>query len=201
MSKITQILSQPMGEYQTNCYVVLVGDKSIIIDPGIGALEWLKSNAKNPVGILNTHGHFDHVWSNSAVQKYFDIPIYTPKDDTFLIEEDLFGRGLPPSKADIEVEPNEEFEIAGVKVKFHFFPGHTPGCSAIEIEDNIFSGDFVFKRSIGRTDFPYSNSEDMKDSLLRFEKFEKDYTIFPGHGDSTTFSAEKSSLRSWISYL
>ena len=58
----------PMGDYGTNCYIVSIDEKDFIIDPGVGATAWVKQNAKNPVAVLNTHGHFDHVWSNQEVK-------------------------------------------------------------------------------------------------------------------------------------
>ncbi|MGB6020444.1 MAG: MBL fold metallo-hydrolase, partial [Sulfurimonadaceae bacterium] len=63
-----QIKVQPMGMYQTNCYIVTVDGKDFIIDPGVNATEWVKANVTNPVAVLNTHAHFDHVWSNQEVK-------------------------------------------------------------------------------------------------------------------------------------
>jgi len=192
---------QPMGAYQTNCYIVTVDGKDFIIDPGVDALSWVVENTTNPVAILNTHGHFDHVWSNSAVKDKFDIPIYCPIDDCFMLEDDPFSQGTPSSKADYKVTPDQEFDLDGVKVKFHHFAGHTPGCSAIEIENTLFSGDFIFSGSIGRVDFPYSNPEDMKKSINKVLSWEKDIDIYPGHGVKTTLKGEKQSLKNWLNYI
>ena len=194
------IKSQAMGDYQTNCYIITIDEKDIIIDPGMNATSWVIQNTKNPIVILNTHGHFDHVWSNQELKDKLNIPIYCPKDDCFMLSEDPFLKGTPKSKADVEVEPNYEFDIDGIKVKFHHFPGHTPGCSAIEIEDALFTGDFIFAQSIGRVDFPYSNPADMKDSINKVLKWEKDFKIYTGHGNSTTLFKEKDSLKVWLNY-
>ena len=196
-----EIKLKPMGDYGTNCYIVDIDDKQIIIDPGVGALSWIKENAKHPVAILNTHGHFDHVWSNDAVAKYFNIPIYCPKDDVFMLENDPFSYGTPKSEANIQVEPNQTISLLGVDIVFHHFAGHTPGCSAIEIGENLFSGDFIFQGSIGRVDFPFSNKEDMKKSLQKVLTFTKNYTIYPGHGNKTSLEREKASLKAWLNYL
>ena len=192
---------QPMGDYQTNCYIITVDDKDFIIDPGVGATRWVKQNVKNPVAIFNTHGHFDHVWSNKEVKDELNLKIYTPKDDTFMLEKDPYGFGMTPSEADVIVEPDEEFDFDGVKVKFHHFPGHTPGCSAIEINDNLFSGDFIFNGSIGRTDFPFSSPQSMIESIDKILSWERNIRIYPGHGPSTTLISERSSLENWKSYL
>lgn len=196
-----EIKVQPMGEYQTNCYIVSIDNKDFIIDPGVDASSWVKSNVTNPIAILNTHAHFDHVWSNNALKEDLNIKIYCPKDDAFMLQEDPFLKGTPLSKADVLVEHDEVFDFDGVKIKFHFFPGHTPGCSAIQIEKSLFSGDFIFKGSIGRCDFPFSNPEEMIDSLHKVLKWEENTRIYPGHGVDTTLFAEKDSLRNWINYL
>ncbi len=195
------IKTQPMGQYQTNCYIVSIDNKDFIIDPGVGATEWVLQNVTNPVAILNTHGHFDHVWSNDELQKKLNIPLYTPKGDIMLLSESSWMPDLPPSKPDIEVEPNQEFDFDGTKVKFRHFPGHCPGCSTIEIGDAMFSGDFIFERSIGRCDFPYSSADDMKESLRRFKQLDYDKTIYPGHGGSTTIKQEQQYSDYWIANI
>jgi glyoxylase-like metal-dependent hydrolase (beta-lactamase superfamily II) len=97
-----QIKIQPMGSYQTNCYIVTVDGKDFIIDPGMNATEWVLKNVTNPVAILNTHGHFDHVWSNAEVKEALKIPIYCPKDDVFMLTDDPLGQGTPKSTPDYE---------------------------------------------------------------------------------------------------
>ncbi len=189
---------QPMGDYQTNCYIATVNGKDFIIDPGMGATPWVLKNVTNPVAILNTHGHFDHVWSNDELQKKFNIPLYTPKEDVMLLQDSGWMPNLPPSTPDIEVDGDKEFEIEGVKVKFRHFPGHCPGCSTIEIEDAMFSGDFIFKSSIGRWDFPYSSADDMKKSLLKFKEIDYDKTVYPGHGEPTTIQQEQRYTDYWL---
>lgn len=192
---------QPMGPYQTNCYIVTVDNKDFIIDPGVGATKWVMENTTNPIAVLNTHGHFDHVWSNAEVSEKLNIPIYTPKDDCFMLSDDPFSQGTPPSEPDFKMEHDEKIILDGVEISFHFFPGHTPGCSAIQIGENLFSGDFIFQGSIGRVDFPYSNPEDMKKSIHKVLAWENDVNIYPGHGNRTKLSLERSSLSSWLNYI
>jgi len=196
-----QIKVQPMGPYQTNCYIVSKDGKDFIIDPGVGATEWVKKNVTNPVAILNTHGHFDHVWSNAELQKDLGIKLYTPKGDVKFLKASSWVPDLPPSTPDVTIEGDEELNISGVKVKFRHFPGHTPGCSTIEIDDAMFSGDFIFKRSIGRSDFPYSNPADMKKSLEKFQTLDFDKTVYPGHGETTTIKEEQRYAPYWVTQL
>lgn len=193
-----KILSRPMGAYQTNCYIVQIDNRELIIDPGVGATNWVISQVKNPIAILNTHGHFDHVWSNAELKKRLNIPIYCPKKDSFMLSFDPLSQGMPPSKADIEVDGNMRLNIDGIELKFRHFPGHTPGCSVIEIGNIWFSGDFLFRGSIGRWDFPYSSALEMLDSLKRVQTIKEDYTLYPGHGEPTTLKAEQKNIPFWI---
>ncbi len=187
--------------YQTNCYIVTKEGKDIIIDPGVGATEWVVDNVTNPIAILNTHGHFDHVWSNAELQKRLNIPLYTPQGDVNFLQKSSWVPDLPPSTPDHLVAPDAVVDLEGIEVKFLHFPGHTPGCSVIEIDDAWFSGDFIFQKSIGRTDFPYSNPEDMKHSLEKFKTITYDKKVYPGHGNPTTIKEEQQYTDFWIARL
>lgn len=193
-----KIQSQPMGDYQTNCYIVTIDGKDLIIDPGMNATLWVKSHVTNPIAILNTHGHFDHVWSNFELKRDLNIPIYIPKDDAFMLEKDPFSKGTPPSQADFKIAKEDFIDIDGIKVKFRHFAGHTPGNSIIEIKDVWFCGDFLFLQSIGRYDFPYSSAKDMRDSLIKAKNIKEDFTLYPGHGMPTTLKQEQSIMNWWI---
>ncbi|MGP1450027.1 MAG: MBL fold metallo-hydrolase [Wolinella sp.] len=197
-----QLLMRPFGEYSTNCYIVKTTQGEIIIDPGKGALEWVLESCENPLVILNTHGHFDHVWSDAALKIDMpSVPLVLPASDLFMLQSDCFDTGLSPCTPDILVDGDEVLEFGGVGVQFRHFPGHTPGCSTIEIGEFMFSGDFVFKSSIGRSDFPYSSPSDMRDSLLRFGAIGYDKVVYPGHGERTTIAREQKNLRFWLSRI
>jgi len=195
------IKSAPMGSYQTNCYIATIDGKDFIIDPGIEATSWVLENTTNPVAILNTHGHFDHVWSNKELKEKLDIPIYCPTDDCFMLKDDPFSQGTPISTADFEVIGDQTFDIDGVNITFSHFPGHTPGCSTITIENNLFSGDFIFDGSIGRVDFPYSSPQDMINSINKVLQWKDDFIVYPGHGEKTTLKSQTNSLKNWLNYL
>ncbi len=196
-----KIEGKPMGSYQTNCYIATVNGKDFIIDPGMGATSWVLKNTTNPVAILNTHGHFDHVWSNYELKEKLKIPIYVPKDDAFMLKKDPFGQGTPPSEADFEIDGDVILMIDGVKVEYIHMPGHTPGCSIIIMGENCFSGDFIFENSIGRVDFPYSSPEDMKKSIKKFLKFDFDKKVYTGHGNPTTIKTEQARVGNWLNYI
>jgi glyoxylase-like metal-dependent hydrolase (beta-lactamase superfamily II) len=189
-----------MGTYATNCYILTTDGKDFIIDPGVGATEWVVQNVTNPVAILNTHGHFDHAWSNAELKERLDVPIYIHKEDAFLLTEPQFGIELPPSHPDVLLDDGPT-KIAGVPLQILHFPGHTPGTSVIDFGKAWFSGDFIFHSSIGRVDFPHSDPEAMRKSLLRFKQIPYDKPVYPGHGEPTSIAAEQRHVDYWLNAI
>lgn len=202
-----KILKHPFGSYMTNCYIVKFHNFDILIDPGVNSMNWVIENVSNLKAILLTHGHFDHMWDLSKLKSHFkDVKIYCPKLDSFMIENDCFNLGLTPQSADIYINDNNDvnlLKINDVDIKYWHFPGHTPGCSIIQIMNHLFTGDFIFKGDVGRSDFPYSSRDDMKKSLIRFKSlnFKDDAYIHPGHGDDSTFLSEQDSVTHWINII
>ena len=192
-----EILVKPCGDFYTNCYIV---DRKIIIDPGVGAFDFVKEHVKDPIAIINTHGHFDHIWDNKKIKEYFNIPIFIHKNDAFMLEKDPFGYNPPPVKADILLDEGV-YKIGDYDVLIRHFPGHTLGSITIEIGDEMFSGDFIFDGSIGRVDFPYSNPKQMKESIKKFLEIPYDKRILPGHGPTTTIKKAKKFLPMWLDYI
>lgn len=196
-----QLLCRPFSIYETNCYILKTQNGEFIIDPGEGATNWVKENVKKPLAILCTHGHWDHTWSCAELQKELKTPVYINEQDKDYIANDLYQRGVPKCKPNLLVKGNKTFNIKSIEIKFHFFPGHTPGCSMIEIDNFIFSGDFLFKDSIGRTDLPFSNPKQMIESLKKFKQFPGNKTIYPGHRGNTTVKAEQKNIDHWLDIL
>ena len=192
-----EILVRPCGDFYTNCYIV---DRKIIIDPGVGAFDFVEEHVKDPIAIINTHGHFDHIWDNKKIKEYFNIPIFIHKNDAFMLEKDPFGYNPPPVKADVLLDEGV-YKIGDYDVLIRHFPGHTPGSITIEIGDEMFSGDFIFDGSIGRVDFPYSDSKQMKESIKKFLEIPYDKRILPGHGPTTTIKKAKKFLPMWLDYI
>lgn len=196
-----QIRVMPLSSLQTNCYILTQNDKSLIIDPGIGAISFAKT-AVNPVAVLNTHGHFDHVWSNHELKTKLNLPIYIHEKDEFFLSNDVLNRGTPSSSADVLVKSQDLISLEGFEFYFFHAPGHTPGCCMIVFKEAIFSGDFLFDNSIGRVDLPFGDPSDMRLSIAKFlDSFSQDLPIYPGHGKPTSVSKAKEFLPKWLEYI
>lgn len=162
--KINRIV---VGALRENCYILTNDFKVIIIDPG-DEYKKIKEEIKNKevLAVLITHHHFDHVGSLNELLEEYDIPLYD--DGT--------------KEKEIKMGPFE-FEI--IKTK-----GHTDDSVTFYFkkENVMFTGDFLFKESIGRTDLG-GNIFDMKESIEKIKNYQ-DVTIYPGHGEKTTLSYE-----------
>lgn len=193
-----RVMHKSFGDFGTNCYIVTKNNSSIVIDPGDGAKDWVLQNAKKLKAILCTHGHFDHIFDASKLKDELKIPVYINKFDAFMCESDIFGYMKSTFTPDVLVDNDENFNIDDFFIKFHHFSGHTPGCSMIEIDDAMFSGDFLFRGSIGRWDFPFSDKNEMLKSLEKCKKLKGNFTLYPGHGEGSTLEVEQNNIGYWI---
>lgn len=193
-----QILKKAFGEYVTNCYILKGERGDLVIDPGQGSFDWVMQNTEKIAAVLNTHGHFDHVYDDAKLQKA-GAKIYIHEDDAFMLRADPFETMPESIEADVLIKGQEQsFEIAGFNVKFHLFAGHTPGSCMIEAGGVIFSGDVIFKGSIGRWDFPFSSGAQMRESLHKILQIKGDFTLYPGHGPNTSLQAERQNLKYFL---
>lgn len=198
-----EILSKPCGDFMTNCYILKGKSGEIVIDPGQGSFAWIKQNTKKILAVLNTHGHFDHTFDDENLQ-ILGHKIYIHEKDAFFLEKDPFGYLANCVTPDILIKDENEFflgENDEFKVKFLHFPGHTPGSCMIKINGIIFSGDVLFKGSIGRYDFPYSNADDMKNSLLKILQIKKNFEIYPGHGQKSNLNDERKTIEYFLRFF
>ena len=193
-----QILKKAFGEYATNCYILKGEQGDLVIDPGEGSFDWVMQNTGKIAAVLNTHGHFDHVYDDAKLQKA-GAKIYIHEDDAFMLRADPFETMPESIEADVLIKGQEQsLEIAGFNVKFSLFAGHTPGSCMIEVDGVIFSGDVIFKGSIGRWDFPFSSGAQMKESLHKILQIKGDFTLYPGHGPNTSLAAERQNLKYFL---
>ena len=196
-----QILKKAFGEYVTNCYILKGEQGDLVIDPGQGSFDWVMQNTGKIAAVLNTHGHYDHVYDDAKLQR-MGAKIYIHEEDAFMLRTDPFETMPESIEADVLIKGQEQsLEIAGFNVKFSLFAGHTPGSCMIEVGGVIFSGDVIFKGSIGRWDFPFSSGAQMRESLHKILQIEGDFTLYPGHGPNTSLAAERQNLKYFLQFF
>ena len=196
-----QILKKAFGEYATNCYILKGERGDLVIDPGQGSFDWVMQNTGKIAAVLNTHGHYDHVYDDAKLQR-MGAKIYIHESDAFMLRADPFETMPGSIEADVLVKGQEQsLEIAGFNVKFSLFAGHTPGSCMIEVGGVIFSGDVIFKGSIGRWDFPFSSDAQMRESLHKILQIKGDFTLYPGHGPNTSLQAERQNLKYFLQFF
>ena len=196
-----QILKKAFGEYVTNCYILKGEQGDLVIDPGQGSFDWVMQNTGKIAAVLNTHGHFDHVYDDAKLQRA-GAKIYIHEEDAFMLRVDPFGTMPESIEADVLIKGQEQsLEIAGFNVKFSLFAGHTPGSCMIEAGGVIFSGDVIFKGSIGRWDFPFSSGAQMRESLHKILQIKGDFTLYPGHGPNTSLAVERQNLKYFLQFF
>jgi glyoxylase-like metal-dependent hydrolase (beta-lactamase superfamily II) len=189
-----------VGPLRTNCYVLSEGSSCIIIDPGGDQdiiIKRLEESKLVPSMILATHGHFDHILSVNPLKDKFDVPFLVSEKDNEIIDrftefvKKYFNMDPgPPPIPDRYLSSKTKLKLGDKTITISETPGHTPGSCSFFIENIMFTGDFIFKGSIGRTDFGGSYTE-MTSSIRWTKKLRSDIKIFPGHGDSTTLENER----------
>ena len=145
-----------------------------------------------------THGHFDHIVALGKIKELYNPKVYIHENDAEMLQNasenmsDRYTRKhLSFDEADVKFKDGDRISAAGLDFKVLHTPGHTMGCSIFIIDNNAFSGDTLFKGSIGRFDFPHSDFESLINSLQKIkEQIPKDTVIYPGHGKKTTMGDE-----------
>lgn len=190
-------LTIQVGGYGVNCSILSQGSKAWIVDPGHEGeriIALLAQNSLEPMGILLTHAHFDHITGTAALQKEFpSLPVYVGTPDAV-----MFGHPFnqmpgeyPSIGTPANIHDANELTICEV-IKT---PGHTPGgvCYYFPEDKLLLSGDTLFAGSVGRTDFPGGSMAELLNSLRKLMELPDDTLVIPGHGDFTTIGAERRS--------
>lgn len=198
----------PVTPYQQNCSVVRceVTGKAAIVDPG-GDVERILAAVKQMQGdvekIILTHAHLDHCAASDVLRQQLQIPIEGPhKGDDYWLEglpQACEMSGFPPAEAflpDRWLQHGDVVTVGEQALQVLHCPGHTPGHIVFFYEPQkvAWVGDVLFQGSIGRTDFPGGNHEELLDSIRgKLFPLGDDVTFIPGHGPTSTFGQERQS--------
>lgn len=195
--KLTTVSTSQMG---ANTYLISTENTAVIIDPGFMCSEirsFIIKNEGKEFAILLTHNHFDHIGGANEARSLSKGKIYISKaDERGLYDNEInlsdrFMTPLEPFKADVIFDADETLAFSDLQIKTLWTPGHSMGSTCFFINDWLFSGDVLFRQSIGRTDFICGDNESMVASLLKLASLEGDYDVYPGHGEATRLSYEK----------
>jgi glyoxylase-like metal-dependent hydrolase (beta-lactamase superfamily II) len=187
--------------FETNCWAVSAedSDEAVVVDPGFEPFairRMVERSGRRLAAVLATHGHGDHIGSVPAVCGD-DVPLIIHEaDELALTDQRAWGAGYG---VDVDFRPKEirtvrdgeVLEFAGFRIEVMHTPGHTPGHVCYRTDGFLFSGDLVFRGSIGRSDFPNSDPGKMDESLRRFLELADELPVYPGHGPKTSVGVER----------
>lgn len=189
------------GVLETNTYIVSKGADCIIVDPtgDSGVLDdYISKNNLTLCGLLITHGHFDHIglvkhYREKGVKAYIgakDAKMLSSKSNLALA---MGIYDFPYTEADVLLSDGDVFNVAGMEIRAISTPGHTPGGITYLIDEAnaMFSGDTMFRLSYGRTDLYGGDFDMLVSSFKKLFEIDRDYMVYTGHGDITSFLYEK----------
>lgn len=192
-----------VGSYYSNCYII--GSESTkeaaIIDPGADFNKIDRViNELNlvPKMIILTHYHGDHIGAVLDIVEKYNALVYIHKDDAEPLKDSninfskqIVGKSIS-IKPDVLLNDGDVLELGELKLEIIHTPGHTKGGICIKVENIMMTGDTLFNKSIGRTDFPGGSYEELISSVTeKIFKFDEDITIYPGHNSPSTIKSEK----------
>jgi hydroxyacylglutathione hydrolase len=183
-----------LGPTQTNCFVARAdpqATQAVVVDPGYEGVE----PGYDVTAILVTHCHWDHLGGIAALAEATGAPVYMPEREAPVLENPAAfypGQPIRPYSPEVRLEGDETFEAAGLTFETLSVPGHSPGHVAYATDGAVFSGDVLFAGSVGRTDLPFADWEQLVESIrLLFDRLPPDTAVYPGHGPATTLGVER----------
>lgn len=189
-----------LNDRLANSYIIADGGEAVIVDPSDtdGIISIVKENDLKVRYIILTHGHFDHITGvDSLVNQYPGLKVLIhPADHDKLTDPEknastLFGAKVMVKADNFPLAEKDVVKIGNTEIKVMETPGHTEGSIVLLVGNNLFSGDTLFKGSVGRTDLPGSSSEALLRSLKKITTLSDHLKVYPGHGESTVFGEEK----------
>ena len=186
-----------LGSYQENAYIIINEEtrEALIIDPGDegkSLVSYLKGLNVKLQYILLTHGHLDHVGAVDEVREAFNIPAYISEVDMKYIERRKVAFGQM-KRADFFLKEGDDLSFGNLPIKIFETPGHSKGSLSYLIDNVLYVGDVLFQGSIGRTDLPGGEFNELISSIKdKLMKLPGNTRVMPGHGPETTLSQEKS---------
>ncbi len=189
--------------FTANCYLVTdeKTKNSLLVDPGaygVKQSEYIKSQGIESLRyILLTHGHYDHIMGVKRFKEDFGAEVVIHEKDEDCLRSPIkslaitHGLSFPKAEADVVVRGGDSLIFGEDKIEVIHTPGHTKGCVCYKLGDMLFTGDTLFKGTVGRTDFPGSSYVEMLESLTKLKGLTGDYKIFPGHEGATTLENER----------
>lgn len=194
-----QILSFEMTPFIMNCYVVIDGDEALVIDPGEGRDDLLQAlEGKRVRQVINTHGHGDHCAGNAAVLRHTGAELLIHKEDLPLLRSleqqgMMFGVCFEASPdPDAFLSEGDTITVGDTVLRIMHTPGHSPGHIVLAGEGMVIVGDVLFAGSIGRTDLPGGNYDQLIHSIhSKLLTLPDDTVVYAGHGPATTTGHER----------
>ena len=192
-----------VGPLETNCYLVYCEEtlECAIVDPGADPekiILQVSSRKLEPVILINTHGHVDHVGANKDIKEKYDIPLCIHSSDSKMLGNILattMGLFLGAKKSpepDKFIDEGDTIPIGNSHLKVIHTPGHSPGSVSLSGDGFLLSGDLLFCGGVGRTDLHGGSWRVLEDSIRnRIFTFPDDTIVLPGHGPATTVGQEK----------
>lgn len=186
--------------FNANCYVVSNDRQAIIIDPCV-PLSNLKKELENKevLGIFLTHGHFDHISNLEEYLKVYDVKIYCHKNakEKLMDEKKNYStiakKPLTLNYDDVKYCFLKEgtFNLGDISINVIETPGHTDCSLCYVIDGNMFSGDTLFKGSVGRCDLYSGNTYKLMQSIEKIKRLDPELIVYPGHDGITSIKIEK----------
>ena len=186
-----KIYTLPLGQLETNCYLVADADgNAVVIDPAAAPEQILQTARENGLhlqAILLTHGHFDHVGGIKGLVEALHCPVWMHESESTLPEYLTDGKLYYTDGYD----EGDTVTVGKLTFTVLHTPGHTPGSVCLRCGEALFSGDTLFAGSYGRTDFSGGSGVEMCKSLHRLAEISENLTVYPGHGEMTTLDRER----------